>query len=124
MRASRIHVSGHAPSPSPKFDGSVSGVRAKSVQHPNMVRASFRRPSTSDESLLSESSRTEPSDSNSDYARFVPRLNSIVASRLFLTLLSFLCNSLDYICFVCRAARQRRRGPPQLQPAPPPPPRG
>ena len=44
----------------------------------------------------------------SDYARFVPRLNSTVASRLFLTLFSFLCNSFDYFCFVCRGQRQQQ----------------
>ena len=44
----------------------------------------------------------------SDYACFVPRLNSIVASRLFLTLFSFLCNSFDYFCFVCRGQRQQQ----------------
>ena len=44
----------------------------------------------------------------SDYARFVLRLNSTVASRLFLILFSFLCNSFDYFCFVCRGQRQQQ----------------
>ena len=44
----------------------------------------------------------------SDYARFVLRLNSTVASRLFLILFSFFCNSFDYFCFVCRGQRQQQ----------------
>ena len=120
VRASRIPVSGHAPSPpSHKFDGSASGVRASSAQHPNMVRASSRRPSTSDESSPSDdSSRSGHSSnmsdaSNSDYALFVPRLNSTAAAlpRLFLLFISFLCSSAGVIisAFVCRGARWRWR---------------